>query len=87
MLLLIFEYVPEDTSYHVIPIDHPQAENARKSSGLYIRDDDPDDDDPKEGDPIFEISEWLDTDEGRSMRVDFPYNGSVSEIIRCGCYI
>ncbi len=82
MLLLVFEYVPEDTSYHVIPSDHPQAENIRKSNGLMINEDDLDDDHP-----IFALSDWLNTDEAKSMRVETPYKGCITEVYSCGFFL
>mgnify|MGYP000873608228 FL=1 len=82
MLLLVFDYIPSYASYYVIPSDHPQAENARKSNGLMINGDDLDGDHP-----IFTLDDWLDTDEARAMRVETPYKGNITEVYSCGTFL
>jgi len=82
MLLLVFDYIPSSASYYVIPSDHPQAENAMKSNGLMI-----DWDDLNRDHPIFTLYDWLDTDEAKSMRVETPYNGNITEVCSCGVFV
>lgn len=77
-LLLIFDNNPEKIDLFVIPSDHPFAQLARLSNGLYVGSDD------TEGHAIEALSDALVTDEGESFKVITPYKGVVHEVIQCG---
>ena len=79
MLLLVFESVCHGIDFYVMDNDHPQAENARESNGMVLNEDDIDPDHP-----IFELYDWLDTDEAKAMRVKTPYKGCITEVCHFG---
>jgi hypothetical protein len=79
MLLLIFEVHPESLIFYILPTDHPQAENIRRSDSLLINSDD-----IPEVHPIWALNEWLATDEASQFIVDTPYKGTITEVYQCG---
>jgi hypothetical protein len=85
-LLLIWQNVPEETKLHVIERGTPQAKLARASNEYYINGDDLEDDHP-----IYALSEWLRSDEGRESEIEMQkgesLRGRFSEIVVCGFFL
>lgn len=85
-LLLIWENVPEDTQVYSLDRKSEQAEWARNSNKMFINGDD-----LEEDHPIFDLSNWLVTEEAKEYKVEMQeqqaLRGKFSEVVLCGCLL
>ena len=80
-VLLVWESIPDSIDFYAIPEDNEIVAAMEASAGLYINSDDLD-----ENHPIFELSEWLATDAGKSCKLKGPsHEGPFSKVISTGC--
>ena len=80
-VLLAWENVPESIEFFRLPEDHAMVETAKASAGKYINSDD-----LEEDDPIFALSEFLASDEGKGMKLKGAvHDGPFATVISCGC--
>lgn len=82
-VLLVWENFPESIEFFRLPADHPMVEVAKKPAGKYIYSDD-----LEEDDPIYTLSEFLASDEGKGMKLEGAvHDGPFASVISCGCMV
>jgi hypothetical protein len=82
-LLLVWNEIPEKVRCFLLPLKGEAARLARKSANKYINADE------LEADaPIFALSEWLATDEGKLTETQVPIKScSVTQVVVAGYFM